>query len=217
MLLYRLTHLHLLHLSFRWLLTVILVVSFISCSADRAELPELPEGAQAISFLGDTLMKPYIHPEQMDEFDREFKEATETYRTDPEDPESIIWLGRRSAYLAEYRDAVRIFTEGIYKHPENPAMYRHRGHRFITLRMPDRTIDDLRTAVELIQNNDDKVEEDGLPNPMNIPRTTLHFNIWYHLGLSHYIKGEFKEAVSSKKPYVHIKNVWIYLIMMICM
>ena len=190
----------------RYLFSLTLVLSVISCSTDTAELPDLPEGAQAVSFLGDTLAKPEIHPDQLQEFDREFKEATEKYRIDPEDPESIIWLGRRSAYLAEYRDAVRIFTEGIYKHPENPAMYRHRGHRYITLRMPDRAIEDLTTAAELIRNRDDIIEQDGLPNPMNMPRTTLHFNIWYHLGLAHYVRGEFKEASEAYKKCLNVSD-----------
>ncbi|MGF1671022.1 MAG: tetratricopeptide repeat protein [Balneolaceae bacterium] len=184
----------------------IFCVLIVTACTESPQLPDLPEGAQAISFLGDTLMKPEIHPDQIDEFERDLKNATEKYRFDPEDPDAIIWMGRRSAYLAEYRDAVRIFTEGIYKHPENPEMYRHRGHRYITLRMPDHAIRDLEMAASLVRDQNDKIEEDGLPNPLNLPRTTLHFNIWYHLGLAHYIKGDFKSAADAYEKCLNVST-----------
>jgi tetratricopeptide (TPR) repeat protein len=38
------------------------------------------------------------------------------------------------------------------------------------------------------------VEPDGLPNERNTPTSTLGSNIWYHLGLAYYLKGEWAEA-----------------------
>ena len=178
-------------------ISILATLLFMSACTPDPQLPDLPPGAQAISFTGDTLMKPEIYPGQIQALENDLKDAAEVYRKDPEDPEAIIWLGRRSAYLGEYRDAVKIFTEGIYKHPENPEMYRHRGHRYITLRMPDKAIEDLLNAVSMIRDTDDKTEEDGIPNPINEPRTTLQFNIWYHLGLAYYIKGDFKSAADA--------------------
>jgi tetratricopeptide (TPR) repeat protein len=45
-----------------------------------------------------------------------------------------IWLGRRLAYLGRYRDAIDALTKGIAKHPTEARLYRHRGHRHITIR-----------------------------------------------------------------------------------
>jgi hypothetical protein len=39
------------------------------------------------------------------------------------------------------------------------------------------------------------VEPDGLPNARGIPTSTLHSNIRYHLGLAHYLKGDFERAL----------------------
>ena len=46
----------------------------------------------------------------------------------------------------------------------------------------------------MIEGQPDRVEPDGLPNALGIPTGTLHFNIWYHLGLAHYLSGEFELA-----------------------
>jgi tetratricopeptide (TPR) repeat protein len=59
----------------------------------------------------------------------------------------------------------------------------------------DNAIADFRRAADLIEGTEDEVEPDGQPNAMGIPTSTLHFNIWYHYGLAHFIRGDFEEAV----------------------
>ncbi len=175
-------------------LTILLLAS--ACQKPH-HLPPVPEGAEAISLLGDTL-KPLDLPEETyQEYSENLEQAVANYRLDPEDPDAIIWLGRRLAYLGHYREAVQTFTEGIYKFPEDPRMYRHRGHRYITLRLFDQAIEDFETAVSLMRNQPDEVEPDGLPNPYGEPRSTLHTNVWYHLGLAHYLKGQYYEAAEA--------------------
>jgi tetratricopeptide (TPR) repeat protein len=34
-----------------------------------------------------------------------------------------------------------------------------------------------------------------MPNKFNVPTSTSHSNIWYHLGLAYYVKGDFKNAL----------------------
>jgi tetratricopeptide (TPR) repeat protein len=165
----------------------------VSCR-QRFDLPVLPAGAQAISLLGDTLRTPEINPDDFDEYNNNLLLAVMDYRQDPENPEYIIWLGRRTAYLGGYREALNIFTEGVYKHPEDPRMYRHRGHRYITLRQFDLAIRDFESSVNMTRNMPDRIEPDGLPNEAGIATSTLKSNIWYHKGLAHYLKGEFERA-----------------------
>jgi tetratricopeptide (TPR) repeat protein len=62
------------------------------------------------------------------------------------------------------------------------------------VREPDRALADFRKAAELVQGAPDEVEPDGQPNAMGIPTSTLHFNIFYHYGLAHFIKGDFEAA-----------------------
>jgi tetratricopeptide (TPR) repeat protein len=178
------------------LLVMCTAIMFQACS-EEPDLPHVPRGAQTFSLLGDTLKKPDLPPDVFEEYNNNLIRAVADYRSDPENPEYIIWLGRRSAYLGEYREAVRIFTEGTFKHPEDPRMFRHRGHRYLTLRQFDRAIADFEQAARLMRSMPDQVEPDGLPNPLNIPVSTLKSNVWYHLGLTHYIKGDFDKAIEA--------------------
>lgn len=109
----------------------------------------------------------------------------------------MIWVGRRTAYLGQYREAIDIFSEGIKNHPDDARLYRHRGHRYITLRQFDRAIGDLEHAARLIKGTGDEIEADGLPNSRNIPVSSLHTNIWYLLGLAYYLKGDLENAAEA--------------------
>ena len=119
------------------------------------------------------------------------------YEKNPDDANRAVWLGRRTAYLGEYKKAVEIYTDGIRRNPTSPELYRHRGHRFITLRCFDDAITDFKQAARLIKGKPDEIEPDGLPNAKNIPTSTLQSNIWYHLGLAYYLKGDFKSALRA--------------------
>lgn len=164
-------------------------------SGAAGEATSLPEGAQAISLLGDALYPPELPEETREEYEANLAEARAAVEADPDDVEALIWLGRRTAYLGRYREAIDIYTEAMELHPEDPRLYRHRGHRFISVRELDRAVEDLQRAVELVEGTEDRVEPDGLPNERGVPTSTLHFNIWYHLGLAHYLKGEMEEAL----------------------
>jgi tetratricopeptide (TPR) repeat protein len=178
------------------LILVSAVIFIYSCNTDPV-IPELPAGAQAISALGDTLYTPQLSPAARRQHEDNLQTAILDYRQDPENADAVIWLGRRTAYLGEYREAVQIFTEGIFKHSDDPRMYRHRGHRYITIRFIDNAIRDFETAVQLMKGKPDEIEPDGLPNALGIPTSTLHTNVWYHLGLAYYLKGDFTKAVEA--------------------
>lgn len=126
-----------------------------------------------------------------------YEVAKKAYLEDPNDAEALIWYGRRTAYLGKYDDAITIFSTGIQLHPQDARMYRHRGHRFISTRQYDKAIADFEKAVDLIKNQKDQIEPDGLPNSKNIPLTTLHGNIWYHLGLAYYLKNDMDKALEA--------------------
>jgi tetratricopeptide (TPR) repeat protein len=65
------------------------------------------------------------------------------------------------------------------------------------VRRLDEAIADFERAARLIEGTEDEVEPDGQPNALGIPTSTLHFNIWYHYGLAHYLKGEFDQAIDK--------------------
>ena len=160
----------------------------------RTNLSAPPE---AVSFLGQRL-----HPLAMDSATAagryaQLDSAMAASEADPDDADALIWLGRRYGYVGRYRDAIDAFTEGIGRHPDDPRFYRHRGHRYISVRELDRAIADLETAARMTSGEADRAEPDGMPNDAGVPRSTLQTNIWYHLGLARYLKHDFEGAVHA--------------------
>lgn len=111
--------------------------------------------------------------------------------------EAIIWFGRRTAYLGKFREAIQIYTGGLRLYPSDPRLLRHRGHRYLTVREIDMARADLQTAAGLIKGQTDEVEPDGQPNTRGVPTSTLHSNIWYHLALAKYLKGDWAGAAED--------------------
>jgi tetratricopeptide (TPR) repeat protein len=95
------------------------------------------------------------------------------------------------------REALEVFSQGIEVHPEYAPLYRHRGHRYISLRQFGQAITDLEKAVALMGDVADAIEQDGMPNERNIPLTTTGFNVWYHLALARYLTGDFEGALDG--------------------
>jgi len=181
------------------------VVLLAACSPPPAAVPEAPAAVarpQALSLFGRPLFSPVPAPPALARMQQELAQARAAYEADPTDADAIIWLGRRHAYVGDYRTAIDVFTEGIAKHPRDARMYRHRGHRYITTRQLTRAIEDLETAAELIRGTADEVEPDGAPNRYNIPVSTLHTNVWYHLALAHYLRHDFEAALPAWREAV---------------
>ncbi len=151
-----------------------------------------------------------------------YLEALHEYQHDDNNPETIIWYGRRTAYLGDYQRAISIFSEGIEKFPEDPRFYRHRGHRYISTRQLDKAISDFEKAALLIDGTKDRIEPDGIPNRFNQPVSSLHTNIFYHIGLAYYLKANWPEALKNfQRCYAISANDdmrvaaahWLYMIL----
>ncbi|HQZ97495.1 MAG TPA: tetratricopeptide repeat protein [Pyrinomonadaceae bacterium] len=120
--------------------------------------------------------------------------------------DNIIWYARRKGYLGRYKDAIDALTISLPKFPNDARFYRHRGHRYITLRCFDDAIRDFEKAAKLIKGKPDEVEPDGMPNAQNTPTSTLQSNIWYHLGLAYYLNGDFKKAIEAYKEGMKVSK-----------
>jgi len=153
--------------------------------------------SQATSLLGRPLVPAAIAPEEESQLLARLAEATAAWRRTPDDADALIWAGRRTAYLGRYREAIEIFSRGGALHPADARMYRHRGHRYLTVREIDNAIADFEKAAALIAGKPDPVEPDGLPNARNIPTGTLHSNVYYHLALAYYLQGDFSRAAET--------------------
>lgn len=149
---------------------------------------------QTVSLLGDTLRTLPLSAETRAKYERQLAEARAAYEHAPTDVDSIIWYARRLGYLGQLREAIEVYGRGMALYPDNPWLYRHRGHRFISVRDFGAAIADLEKASALVAGKPDAVEPDGQPNAKNTPIGTLHSNIGYHLALAYYLQGQFDQA-----------------------
>lgn len=205
----------------------LLLLTLAACGGEVAdgaalsgESTVLPEGAEAISFLGEVLYPPEQSEAVRAIYLERYAEAEDALVAAPADVDALIWMGRRTAYLGQYRAAIDIFSHAIDLHPDDARIYRHRGHRYLTVREPDLAIADFARAAELTEGEPDQVEPDGLPNVMNTPTSTLQFNIWYHLALGHYVQGRLEQALAAQKACLEVSehpdsvvatSYWLYM------
>lgn len=194
---------------------IMLLLSFSGCiktessteRPDRITKPEIIDTTnqeedsefEALSVTGEPYFQQEFPARLLKRRERELVAAENNYNQYPDSLDYIIWYGRRLAYLSRYKDAIDIYSKGLELYPESYRLYRHRGHRFITVRKFDLAISDLEKAAFYSRSYEVRAEEDGISNAINKPLTTTQFNIWYHLGLAYYLKGNYDKAVSAFK------------------
>jgi Flp pilus assembly protein TadD len=125
---------------------------------------------EAVSLLGAKLQ---AQPDEKGEV----RAAEEKLAADPKNIDLLIALGRAQAGVWRYRDAIATYAKAITIAPSDARLYRHRGHRYISIRQFDKAVTDMQRAAELNERD---------------------FDIWYHFGLAYYLKGEFGKA---EPPY----------------
>lgn len=177
---------------------------------------------EATSLLGKPLHAPMLDSATSARLTADLHRALAAARERPDDPDALIWVGRRYGYLGQYRKAIEVFTDGVERFPSDPRMLRHRGHRYITVRALDSAITDLTRAGNLMAGMPEEIEPDGIPNARNIPIGSLQSNVWYHLALAHYLKWNWVAVISvglrglqeSTNPDRLVSQVhWLYMAM----
>ena len=177
---------------------------FLIAIAVAGVASEAKQKPEATSLAGKPLVRIALPDQQ--KLEANLAQAEKELAAKPTDADAIIWVGRRLGYLWRYQDAIAMFSKGVALHPENPRLYRHRGHRYITVREFDRAVADLSKAAALIKGTRDEIEPDGQPNAAGKPRSTLHFNIWYHLALAHYLKGDYQRALDAYRECLTVST-----------
>ncbi|MEO7962280.1 MAG: tetratricopeptide repeat protein, partial [Gemmatimonadaceae bacterium] len=106
------------------------------------------------------------------------KHAQEALANDPRNAQKIIALGVAQSGARQFREAIATFTKGIAVAPNDPMMYRWRGHRHLSLREFKEAESDLRHGFQLDSTN---------------------YGVLYHLGIVRFVKGDFAGAVDAFK------------------
>jgi tetratricopeptide (TPR) repeat protein len=159
----------------------------------------LSQGPEIISLLG---IPHYARPatgEDLQRLERELDEAVAALEEDPQDVTRHIMHGRRLAYLWRYHKAIAVYSEALTSFGESASLYRHRGHRYISVRRFGPAVRDLRRAYAL-QPHD--------------------FDICYHLGLARWLLGDYAGAREAYQGFMpkcsdHEERValsyWLYM------
>lgn len=192
----------------------LLILSVLSsCSIEKKS-----EDKPVVGLDGRVFSAPELSNKTKIRLDSSLAVAQKNFDENPSE-ENYIWLGRRQAYLSNYSSAIKTFSEGIDKFPESYKLFRHRGHRYITTREFNKALADFQQAAALMPGTLE-TEPDGQPNKINKPLSTTQFTIWYHLGLAHYLRGDFVSAskayeecmkVSSNDDLVCATADWLYM------
>ncbi len=185
-----------------WMLALPVLLWLSACVAPRhaqtcgkGTVGETPQ-QQAISLLGRPLSAPPPNAD-LAKLAADLAAARAAWEADPDDPGKLVWVGRRLGYLWRMNEAIACYSRGIERYPEHAPLYRHRGHRYISIRRFGDAIADLERATELIRGRPDTIEQDGMPNEQGVPLTTTAFNVWYHLGLARYLTRDLEGALSA--------------------
>ena len=102
--------------------------------------------------------------------------AEQALAADPRNVDKILALGIAQSVARDFHKAIQTFTRGMKIAPNNPLLYRQRGHRYISIGAFDRALADLTRGNTL---------------------DTTNYDILYHLGVAHFERGEFNKAASA--------------------
>ena len=99
--------------------------------------------------------------------------ALDSLAKDPNSVSKIIALGVAQSGARQFREAIETFSKGLAIAPNDPMLYRWRGHRYLSVREFDRALADLQKGYALDSTN---------------------YGVLYHLGIVRFARGEYNEA-----------------------
>ena len=95
---------------------------------------------------------------------------------DPRNVQLIIQLGVAQSGARQFREAIETFTRGLAIAPNDPMLYRWRGHRYLSVREIDRANADLTRGYALDSTN---------------------YGVLYHLGIVRFLRGKCSGAADA--------------------
>lgn len=102
--------------------------------------------------------------------------ADSALAADPTNVQKLIALGVAQSGARQFREAIQTFTRGLALAPNDPMLYRWRGHRYLSVREFDRAMADLTHGYQLDSTN---------------------YGILYHLGIVRFVRGDFNGAADA--------------------
>ena len=110
----------------------------------------------------------------------------EKLRESPADIDLWIEKGQALRKVMNFRAEIDAYSQGLGYAPFSSKLYLHRGHAYINIRRYREGAADLELAARLDSND---------------------WDIWYHLGLSYYLVGDFARAAKAYEGCFAVPNV----------
>ena len=102
--------------------------------------------------------------------------AEQALAAEPQNIQRYVALGIAQAGARQMQEAVRTFTRALALAPNDPVLYRWRGHRNLSVRNFDQSMADLTRGYGL---------------------DSLNYGILYHLGVLRFLRGDFNAAADA--------------------
>ena len=104
----------------------------------------------------------------------EIKTLAAKIKETPDCSETWMCFGLAFAKQKLFREAIAAFSRAVALDPFKAIVYRHRGHRLLSIHRFEEAVADFEIGSRLDPEN---------------------WDIWYHLGLSYYLVGEYQKSV----------------------
>lgn len=108
-----------------------------------------------------------------DDVDGAIAKADAALSAEPKNVERLLAAARARDVAWQFHAAIDVYTRAIEVAPADVRPWRFRGHRYISIRQFDKAVSDLEQAVALAPSS---------------------FDATYHLGLAHYLRGDYAAA-----------------------
>jgi tetratricopeptide (TPR) repeat protein len=148
-----------------------LPIAVLAAFATATSLSPAPAGAQTHQYraLGGAL---YVSQPDTGAVAR----AESAVVADTSNIDLLLALGLAEAGIRRYREAITTFTTAIARAPDNAALFRWRGHRYLSVREFGRARADLERGLQL---------------------DSTCYGCLYHLGVVRYVTGDFVGAADA--------------------
>jgi tetratricopeptide (TPR) repeat protein len=134
-------------------------------------VPLAPAGAQSVQYTSPAGVTYRSQPDT-----GPVARAEQTLHTDPLSVPKFVQRGVAQAGARQMQEAVQTFTRAMAIAPNDPILYRWRGHRNLSVRNFDAAMTDLTRGY-------------GMDSTM--------YGILYHLGVLRFVRGDFNAAADA--------------------
>lgn len=180
-----------------YLYSLVFILSFVSCNIGKQNTSnqsnEAGSTVEAVSFSGKNLYQINVDSETLAKYTSLIEKSQWNENLTEEE---FINLGNNYASIYQFNNAIKTYTKGLLHYPNSFKLLLYRAHRLLSVRKVDEAIPDLEKALTFMDvTNSSELEY----NPDGSIKGSFEYWIYYHMGLGHYLKGNYGEAISAYK------------------